>query len=57
MIGDRIDTDIDGGRQAGLNTILVLSGVTTAVEAIAANPAPDAISPDLNHVADLLGWR
>jgi 4-nitrophenyl phosphatase len=57
MIGDRIDTDIDGGRQAGLKTILVLSGVTTSVEATAASPAPDAISPDLKHVADLLGWR
>ena len=26
MIGDRIDSDIDGGRAAGLETILVLSG-------------------------------
>lgn len=28
MIGDRMDTDIVGGVQAGLDTILVLSGVT-----------------------------
>lgn len=28
MIGDRMDTDIVGGIEAGMNTILVLSGVT-----------------------------
>lgn len=29
MIGDRIDTDINGARDAGIRSILVLSGVTT----------------------------
>lgn len=29
MVGDRLDTDIAGGNMAGLNTILVLSGITT----------------------------
>ncbi|HKZ12667.1 MAG TPA: HAD hydrolase-like protein [Solirubrobacterales bacterium] len=33
MIGDRIDTDIVAGLEAGMETILVLSGVTTAAEA------------------------
>jgi ribonucleotide monophosphatase NagD (HAD superfamily) len=28
MIGDRMDTDVVAGMEAGLNTILVLSGVT-----------------------------
>src|SRR5213595_2954478 len=32
MIGDRMDTDIVGGLEAGLETILVLSGVTTRPE-------------------------
>ena len=31
MIGDRMDTDIVGGMEAGMTTVLVLSGVTTPV--------------------------
>jgi HAD superfamily hydrolase (TIGR01450 family) len=41
MIGDRISSDIAGGRAAGLETILVLSGTTNREEAAAASPAPD----------------
>ena len=33
MIGDRMDTDVVSGLEAGLHTILVLTGVTTAQEA------------------------
>jgi NagD protein len=33
MIGDRMDTDVVSGLEAGLHTILVLTGVTTAEEA------------------------
>ncbi len=32
-LGDRIDTDMEGGRRAGLRTILVLSGSTSRPEA------------------------
>ena len=32
MIGDRMDTDVIAGLEAGLHTILVLSGVTTRGE-------------------------
>jgi len=27
MIGDRLDTDVQGGMEAGMDTILVLSGI------------------------------
>lgn len=56
MVGDRLDTDVEGGRRAGLRTILVLSGVATAEEAARAAPPPDAVCPDLASVAALLGW-
>jgi len=56
MIGDRLDTDVLGGKRAGLRTILVLSGVTTDAEVKAASSQPDAIAPDLAAVGSLLGW-
>jgi HAD superfamily hydrolase (TIGR01450 family) len=47
MVGDRISSDIDGGRAAGLETVLVLSGTTSREEAAAAESAPDHVLPDL----------
>ncbi|MCW5887511.1 MAG: HAD-IIA family hydrolase [Anaerolineales bacterium] len=47
MIGDRVDTDIAGAQAAGCRTGLVLSGITTAAEAQAWQPAPDHIAADL----------
>ena len=37
-LGDRIDTDMEGGKRAGLRTILVLSGSTDREEAEAYSP-------------------
>ncbi|MGH3569587.1 MAG: HAD-IIA family hydrolase [Pseudonocardia sp.] len=50
MIGDRLDTDIEGGRAAGVATLLVLTGISDAAEVLAAPPAlrPDHIGADLN---------
>jgi glycerol-1-phosphatase len=47
MVGDRIASDIDGGRAAGLATVLVLSGAGTREEAEAANPGPDRVIENL----------
>jgi NagD protein len=50
MIGDRMDTDIIAGMEAGLHTVLVLSGITQRDE-IASYPfRPNQV---LNSVADL----
>jgi glycerol 3-phosphatase-2 len=47
MVGDRVSSDIEGGRRAGLETILVLSGATSREEAAVATPSPDRIVEDL----------
>jgi glycerol 3-phosphatase-2 len=47
MVGDRIASDIDGGRAAGLATVLVLSGASTRAEAEAASPPPDHVIANL----------
>jgi HAD superfamily hydrolase (TIGR01450 family) len=51
MVGDRISSDIEGGRRAGLETVLVLSGTTSREEAEAADPRPDHV---LESLAGLL---
>jgi len=43
MVGDRIASDIDGGRDAGLATVLVLTGACDRAEAEAAAPGPDHV--------------
>lgn len=47
MVGDRLSSDIEGGRRAGLETVLVLSGTTSRAEAEAAEPPPDHVVADL----------
>ncbi len=51
MIGDRMDTDIVAGIEAGLHTILVMTGISDQTEIEKYPFRPDEI---LNSVADLL---
>lgn len=68
VIGDRLDTDIEGANAAGLPSLMVLTGVSTARDAVYAQPAqrPSYIGEDLRSLrqdAELLavgpqpGWR
>ncbi|MBB6625691.1 HAD-IIA family hydrolase [Nocardioides sp. KIGAM211] len=49
MVGDRLDTDIEGARNAEVDSLLVLTGVTGLSELVAATPAerPTYLAPDL----------
>jgi 4-nitrophenyl phosphatase len=51
MLGDRIETDIEGAQQMGLRTILVLSGVTTREETERSPVRPDSILDDVAALA------
>ena len=53
MIGDRMDTDVLGGLEAGLRTFLVLTGVTQADEV---DRFPYVPSTVVASVADLIGF-
>ena len=47
VVGDRPDSDLEGGRARGWHTILVLSGVTGPDEAGALDPQPDLTTASL----------
>jgi glycerol-1-phosphatase len=54
VVGDRLDTDIEGAHRAGADSLLVLTGVTSPAEAVLAPPSqrPTYLAADL---AGLLG--
>jgi glycerol 3-phosphatase-2 len=68
VVGDRLDTDIAGARAAGLDSLLVLSGVADAIALLAAPPEqrPVHLGADLRVLRGSLaktriqarpGWR
>jgi glycerol 3-phosphatase-2 len=71
VVGDRLDTDIAGARAAGLPSLLVLTGVSTAMEVLLAGPgerpsflgrdlwallAPHPVPVEANGTFSLGGW-
>jgi glycerol-1-phosphatase len=52
VVGDRLDTDIEGANAAGLPSLMVLTGVNTARDAVYAQPAhrPTYIGRDLRSL-------
>jgi NagD protein len=51
MVGDRMDTDVVSGLEAGVHTILVLTGSTTRAQADAYPYRPSRI---VDSIADLV---
>jgi NagD protein len=54
MIGDRMDTDVVSGLEAGLETVLVLSGVATREQAERFPFRPSRIVDSVADLADEL---
>lgn len=54
MVGDRLETDITMGQQAGMVTAVTLTGVATRAEAERMRPAPDYIIANLGDLPGLL---
>jgi HAD superfamily hydrolase (TIGR01450 family) len=54
VVGDRLDTDIEGARRAGLDSLLVLTGVSDVPELLAAAPEcrPTYVCLDLSGLFD-----
>ncbi|WP_432511220.1 HAD-IIA family hydrolase [Kineococcus sp. SYSU DK001] len=55
VVGDRLDTDLQGARTAGLRGLLVLTGVTGVRELLAAQPheRPTYVGQDLRSLEDV----
>ena len=54
MVGDRLDTDIEGARNVGIDSLLVLTGITGLAELVAARPGerPSYVGLDLRALTE-----
>ncbi|WFE28780.1 HAD-IIA family hydrolase [Solwaraspora sp. WMMD791] len=54
VVGDRLDTDIEGANRAGMASLLVLTGISDAQELLGAPPArrPTYVAADLRGLFD-----
>ncbi len=52
VVGDRLDTDIAGAASLGWDSLLVLTGVSSAEDARTADPAPTYVGEDLRALFD-----
>jgi ribonucleotide monophosphatase NagD (HAD superfamily) len=55
VVGDRLDTDIEGARRAGMDSVLVLTGVATAHDVLTAPPdrRPTLLAADLTGLSTM----
>ncbi|HPB11265.1 MAG TPA: HAD-IIA family hydrolase [Kiritimatiellia bacterium] len=54
IVGDRMDTDIIAGIEAGIETVLVLSGVTRRADLARFGFSPDYVLDHVGHLPELL---
>jgi glycerol 3-phosphatase-2 len=52
VVGDNLESDIEGGRRAGLATILVLAGSTSAIDVARSRTQPDYVVPNLRALVE-----
>ena len=55
MVGDRMDTDVVSGLEAGMHTVLVLTGITSRPEAERFPYRPSRIVESIADLIDELG--
>ena len=58
VVGDRLDTDIEGANNCGIDSLVVLTGVTSRADLLAAPPAlrPTWVAPDLRGLVGGPVW-
>jgi 4-nitrophenyl phosphatase len=55
VVGDRLDTDIEGGVRAGITTVLVLSGISAEADLAASPVKPDVVCADIRELVQM--WK